>query len=224
MLNISNNVSKFDINIVKCYNIISTHCAEEQKLKFKKKDKKIIKDEISFKIIEATAIIIQNEGITKLNVSKVLKSLDISNRVFYNRFNNLEEVLEEVYNTIIIQKREKLIPQYDEKQDFFEYVLDLVENSLVLAYELKTQLNLLVFGTDAYTKDNYEWYIERIKNLIDYAKKKDLIVDVDSDVMSYTLWCAIRGYNADVITRLNKEEAIKNMRYSFNLLLKGIKK
>ena len=203
---------------------INKEIKKEIKKEYKKKEKKIIKDEISNKIIETTAIIIRNEGITKLNVSKILKKLGISNRVFYNRFNNLEEVLEEVYNKIVIQIREKLNHEYDEKQDFFEYLLDLVENSLLLSYELKTQLNLYIFGSDAYSQYNYEWYIDRITKLLNYAKENNLIIDVDSEVFGYTMWCAIRGYNADAVIRMEKEEAIKQIRYSFNLLLQGIKK
>lgn len=193
-------------------------------MKFRKKEKKIIKDDISNKIIETAAIIIQTEGINSINVSKIIKRLGVSNRVFYNRFNNLEEVLEEVYNKIMIKIREKLNPQYDGKQNFFEYVLDLVENSLILSYELKQQLNLYIFGNDSISQHNYEWYIDRIKKLIDYAKEKDLIKDVDSDVISYTIWCAIRGYNADAVMRFEKDEAIKKMRYSFSLLLGALKK
>ena len=193
-------------------------------MKFRKKEKKIIKDDISNKIIETAAIIIQTEGINSINVSKIIKRLGVSNRVFYNRFNNLEEVLEEVYNKIMIKIREKLNPQYDGKQNFFEYVLDLVENSLMLSYELKQQLNLYIFGNDSISQHNYEWYLDRIKKLIEYAKEKDLIKDVDSDVISYTIWCAIRGYNADAVMRFEKDEAIKKMRYSFSLLLGALKK
>lgn len=188
------------------------------------KEKKKIKDDVSLKIIESAATIIQNEGVTSLSVSKILKELNVSNRVFYNRFNNVDEVLREVYNNIIIQKRVYFNPDFNGEQDFFEYVLDLCTNSLEISYELKTKLNLYIFGNDSVSQTNYEWYIGKIKRLVEYAKEKDLVIDVDSDVISYTIWCAIRGYNADVITRLNKEEAIKNMRYSFNLLLKGIKK
>ena len=116
---------------------INKEIKKEIKKEYKKKEKKIIKDEISNKIIQATAIIIRNEGITKLNVSKILKKLGISNRVFYNRFNNIEEVLEEVYNKIIIQIREQLNGEYDEKQDF--YFLKDVD------YYLYIQLNYLLY-------------------------------------------------------------------------------
>lgn len=189
-----------------------------------KEEKKLIIDDISYKIVESAAIIIQKEGINALNVSKILKRLNISNRVFYNRFNNLEEVLTEVYNRIVVQIREKLNPVYDGKTDFFEYVLTLITNSLELSYELKTQLNLYIFGNDSISEQNYQWYIERIKKLIDYAKDNQLIIDVDSDVISYTIWCAIRGYNADAVTRMQKDEAIKKIKYSFGLLLEGLKK
>ena len=65
----------------------------------------------------------------------------------------------------------------------------------------------------------------KIKKLIDYAKSHGLIKDVDSDVMSYAIWCFCRGYNADSVGRgLPKEEAVKNFKYSFGFLLDGLKK
>ena len=103
---------------------------------------------------------------------------------------------------------------------------EMISRDIVAITDEKVKLppNLLIFGTDSYSQHNYEWYIERIKKLVNYAKEKDLIVEVDSDVISYTLWCAIRGYNADAVVRMEKDEAIKKIRYSFNLLLKGIRK
>ena len=53
----------------------------------------LIYDEMSEKIIEAVSHIATTDGVHSVNVRKVLKHLEISNRVFYNRFHNIEEVL-----------------------------------------------------------------------------------------------------------------------------------
>jgi AcrR family transcriptional regulator len=63
---------------------------------------------MSLKIIEIAEKIVTEEGIDSLNVCKILRELNITNRVFYNRFNNIEDVLNEVYNNIILQIRVSL--------------------------------------------------------------------------------------------------------------------
>ena len=55
--------------------------------------------------------------------------------------------------------------------------------------------------------------------------EKGYIKHVDSDVLSYSLWCFCRGYNADAVGRnIPREEAVKNFRYSFGFILEGLKK
>ena len=42
--------------------------------------------------------------------------------------------------------------------------------------------------------------------------------------MSYAIWCFIRGYNADALGRkLPRETAVRNFRYSFGVLLDGMR-
>ena len=103
--------------------------------------------------------------------------------------------------------------------------MDVVVNSLLVSYDVKMQFNHYVFTNDSISRGNYEWWTAQIKALIDYAKEQGLIRDVDSDVLSYSIWCFCRGYNADAVgRRLPKEEAVKNFRYSFSFLLEGMKK
>jgi len=94
----------------------------------------------------------------------------------------------------------------------------------VMSYETKMKFNQYVFENDSVSQSNYEWWIGEIKKLIEYAKRNKLIKEVDSDVMSYAIWCFCRGYNADAVGRgLPKDEAIKNFRYSFGILLDGMR-
>ena len=54
--------------------------------------------------------------------------------------------------------------------------------------------------------------------------EKGYIKEVDSEVLSYSLWCFCRGYNADAVGRnIPKDVAVKNFRYSFGIILEGLK-
>ena len=185
----------------------------------------LISDEMSEKIVETAEQIATKDGAHTVNVRKVLSALGITNRVFYNRFHNINEVLEIVYHNTILKIREGVISGGYDESNFFEHVIDLVTNSLIISYEIKRKFNQYVFEYDSVSRSNYEWWTGEIKKLIDYAKERDLIRDVDSDTMSYAIWCFCRGYNADAVGRdLPREEAIRNFRYSFGFLLDGLKK
>ncbi len=190
----------------------------------KHKKKKIIVDEMSQMIIDTTEQILSEEGLTSINVSTILKKLNITNRVFYNRFSNIEEVLEKVYFKASLKIRETMTPEYDGTQDFFDYAVDLVVSILEAAYELKNRFNLFMFASDSISESNYNWYVNKIKQIFDFAKANNQIVDVDSEIISYVLWCACRGFNADAVMRMEREEAIRITKYSFKYFLRGIKK
>ena len=182
----------------------------------------LIWDEMSEKIIEATEGLVMASG--QVTVRDVLKKLDITNRVFYNRFHNIEDVLEIVYVNTVKKVRESMTTEYDGKQDFFDYVVDVVADTLIASYDIKMKFNQYVFELDSVSQNNYDWYMERIKKLFACAYAQGLVKDVDVDKMSYAIWCFCRGYNADAVMRLSKEEAVQNFKYSFRVLLDGLKK
>jgi len=184
---------------------------------------KLIKDATSDKIIAAAEKIATSSG--EVTVRKILRELGVTNRVFYNRFHNVDEVLEIVYNNTVSKIRESMATEYDGKGDFFEYVTDAVTETLILSYDLKMKFNRYVFEYDSLSQENYEWYMSRIKKLFAYAKEKGIVrPDVDAETLSYAIWCFCRGYNADAVERkLPKEEAVEKFRYSFSILLKGLK-
>ncbi len=184
----------------------------------------LICDEMSEKIIETAESLVMNHGTHMLTVRSILKELNITNRVFYNRFHNIEDVLHIVYRNISMKVRESFLKKLDTSQDFFEYVKDVVVSSLLISYDTKMQFAPYVFESDSHSDVNFEWWTTEIRKLIDYAKEHHYIRDVDSDVMSYAIWCFCRGYNADAVGRkLPKEEAIRNFRYSFGILLDGMR-
>ena len=66
--------------------------------------------------------------------------------------------------------------------------------------------------------------LSAIEKMIDYAMEKGYVKQLDSKILSYSIWCFVRGYNADAVGRnLPREEAVEIFKYSFNFLLEGIK-
>ncbi len=184
----------------------------------------LISDDMSKRIIDTAAFMVTAHGASSITVRKILKELDITNRVFYNRFHNIDEVLEIVYRDTILKIRES-ITKFDPKKDFFTQAADIVADTLIMSYDNKMQFNDYVFRNDSISKDNYEWWRSEIKKLLIFAVDNGLIKNVDCDVLSYSIWCFCRGYNADAVGRkLPREEAVANFKYSFGIFLDGMRK
>ncbi|MBR3895390.1 MAG: TetR/AcrR family transcriptional regulator [Clostridia bacterium] len=184
----------------------------------------LIRDAMSEKIVETAGEIVTADGVHSLTVSRILRILGITNRVFYNRFHNLDEVLSAVYCNTALKVRESISSDNVEETDFFEHVLDIVTKTLIASYDTKMRFTQYVFENDSQSESNFEWWTAEIKRLIDYAKEKRLIKNVDSESMSYSIWCFCRGFNADAVGRnIPREEAIKRFQYSFGILLDGMK-
>ena len=179
---------------------------------------------MSERILETAGKIAFTEGADSLNVKRILGELGISNRVFYNRFENISSVLNIIYKRVILKMRESITEANFAEGDFYEKVTEMVGRSLSLSYDAKMKLNDFVYEIDSQTESNYKWWTSEIKKLIDYGKKEGYIKDVDSDILSYSIWCFCRGYNADAVSRgLPKDEAIRSFKYSFSFLLEGLK-
>ena len=204
----------------------STLCAKAKEVfSLSSTQRALIRDEMSQRIIDTAEDIATENGAHTVTVRKILQTLGITNRVFYNRFHNIDEVLATVYKSMIPKIRESITTKIDDSKDFFEQVTEVVVNALLMSYDTKMQFNAYVFENDSLSHSNYLWWTEEIKKLINYAKQRDYIKDVDPDILSYSIWCFCRGYNADAVgRRLPKSEAVKNFKYSFGFLLDGLKK
>ncbi len=204
---------------------LGTQCAEKTEEAMDIGKKGLIWDEMSEKIVDTAEKLAYSVGAHTITVRKILVELGITNRVFYNRFHNIDEVLRIVYKKTVMKIRTGVISEIDEKSDFFERIMDIAVNSLIVSYETKNRFSQYVFETDSASDSNHEWWTGEIKKYIEYGKKNGYIKDVDSDVLSYSIWCFCRGYNADAVARnIDREKAIENFRYSFGFLLDGLKK
>ena len=185
---------------------------------------KLIRDDVSEQIIDATEQLAIADGVHNINVRKVLKHLGITNRVFYNRFHNIEEVLGIVSERSVLQVRESLNFHFDDNIDFFEQIMAEVEKTLIVSYETRMNFAHYVFENDSVTDSNYQWWVEEIKKILIYAIDKGYIKKVDPEMTSYAIWCFVRGFNADAIGRkLPLEEALKRYRYGFKFIFDGLK-
>lgn len=185
----------------------------------------LIVDEMSERIIAAAERMAMTNGAHTVNVRKILLELGITNRVFYNRFRNIEDVLGVVYQKVSEQIRENVSWESENQEEFFKCVTEMVANTLIRSYDLKKQFNHYVFENDSRSQQNYEWWVSTIKRMLIYAKEKGYVrSDANVDVLSYSLWCFWRGYNADAVGRgVPKEEAVKNCKYSFGIILDGLR-
>lgn len=184
----------------------------------------LIRDEMAQRILDTVEEIALSGGAETLTVRQVLRKLNISNRVFYNRFQNIEQVLDILYRNTIVKIRAAFASPLDINDDFFEYVKDVLSRSLLVSYEAKMKFNQYIFEEDSSSELNRAWWTNEIKRLISYAKEHKLIKDVDEDILAYSIWCFCRGYNTDAVARgLPKEDAVEAFRYSFSFLLDGLK-
>ena len=188
------------------------------------KKKEFIKDEMSDEIIKVAQKMAMQKGAHEVNVSRILQEMGITNRVFYNRFPNINEVLEIVYKNAVIKMHGSLKAEYDEKKDFFDYIMDVAVKVLTDTYDIKMQFSRYMFEHDSLTRSNCEWWTDEIEKLIDYAAAKGMVRNIDPKKLSYTIWCFCRGFNIDAVSRkLSKEEAVEFFRYGFGCLIDGIR-
>ncbi len=179
---------------------------------------------MSKKIVATAKRLATESGAENLTVRKILGALSITGRVFYNRFADVSEVLMIAYRETAGAMRESACLTLDPEGDFFEQVTEIVASTLRLSYENKKSFSRYVFECDSASDENFLWWKEKILALIRVGKQIGALRDVDADIMSYAVWCFIRGYNADALDRgLPPEKAISDFKYSFRILLEGMR-
>ena len=189
------------------------------------KNIQLIHDEMSGRLVDEAAGIALREGAGEVTVRKIIRALGVTNRVFYNRFHNVEEVLGIVYQDMAVKMRRSIMERFDPEGDFFGQITDIAAGTLKLSYQLKLGMNQYVFIQDSVSSENFLWWQEHIREYIDLGKEKGLLwPELDCGVMSYAIWCFIRGYNTDALAReIPEEEAVRGFRYSFGVFLNGMK-
>ena len=189
-----------------------------------KRDIKLISDSISDSIIDIAEKLAKKYGAHTITVRKILAELGTTNRVFYNRFRNIDEVLEIVYANSVAQMHKSITSDIDPAKDFYGYVMDLGVKALVATYDIKMEFSRYMFEHDFLTNANRVWWSYRIKKIIEQGKALGVVKNIDDDKLAYSIWCFLRGFNADAVGRkTSKEDAIENFKFGFSCLLDGVK-
>ena len=188
-------------------------------------ENKLIKDEISENIIDITKRLAEEEGAHNVTVRQILKELNVTNRVFYNRFHNVEEVLEFIYRRAVVNMRKSFNSKIDSKTDVYDYCLNVATSVISNTYEIKTTFNQYMLEHEELTQENYSWWRNEITKIFNYALEKKMVKNnIDTEMLSYSIWCFCRGFSADALSRhVPKDEAIKYFRFAFGCFLNGLR-
>lgn len=182
-----------------------------------------IRDDISDQIVEIVARIAAEEGAHKVTVKKIITELGATNRVFYNRFANIDEVLRIVYRNAIVNMRENIKPEFHDRASFEQFCIDTAVDVLMQTYDVKMQFRRYIFEHDSLTEENRVWWYGKIKKYYQYALEQGFAKKVDADALCYAIWCFCRGYYADAVSRqLSREEAVRYFTFGFTCLLNGV--
>lgn len=182
-----------------------------------------IRDDISDQIVEIVSRIAEEEGAHKVTVKKIISELGVTNRVFYNRFANIDEVLRIVYRNAVVHMRENIKPEFHDRASFEQFCIDTAVDVLMQTYDVKMQFRRYVFEHDSLTEENRVWWYDKIKKYYAYALEQGFAKPVDADALCYAIWCFCRGYYADAVSRqLSREEAVRYFTFGFTCLLNGV--
>lgn len=190
----------------------------------KKNNIEYISDNISDSIIDIAEKLVKKDGAHNITVRKILDELGTTNRVFYNRFRNVDDVLEILYTKLVLKMQRTVKSDIDPDKDFFGYVMDLGVKALTATYEIKMEFSRYMFEHDSLTNANRIWWTNEIEKIISRGKKLGVLKNIDDDKLAYSVWCFLRGYNADAVLRkMSVDEAIENFKFGFGCFLDGVK-
>ena len=190
------------------------------------KERKLIRDERSEEIIRITEQLAMQEGAHNVTVRKIIRQLGTTNRVFYNRFRNCDEVLQIVYENAVLKMRSCFQIEYTTRESFFEAATELAVQVLISTYDVKHNFSQYMFEHDSLTESNRLWWMREVTHILEHAKQLGYIEEtLDSEALSHSIWCFCRGFNADAIGRkLSKEDAVKIFRLGFGCFMHGVQK
>ena len=183
-----------------------------------------LEDELTDQIVDVATKIAYTDGVAHISVKRIINELGVSNRVFYNRFKNIQDVLDIVYHRIVKQMRECINTEYDESCDYYDYLQNIGVAVLKRTYEDKLHFSQYMFEYDSYSESNRNWWIDHIKPLIQYGIDNGLLKEVNTTYISYSIWCFCRGFNADAVgTGLTLYEALDSFKLGLSCIIEGMK-
>lgn len=183
-----------------------------------------LEDEVSGEIIDCAMDIARENGVAAVTVSEILRKMEITNRVFYNRFKNIDEVIAELYKRVVDEMRICIDTEYDGRENYYEYLIGLAVSVLEKTYETKLHFAGIMKDYDSRAGENRKWWIAHIAPLLEYGMDSGFLKRADSKLLAYSIWCYCRGFNASVVGGgLNLGEALESFRLGIRCLIYGLK-
>ncbi len=186
--------------------------------------KYLIKDEMSQLIIQTARKIAEKEGAKQVTVRKILKDLNISNRVFYNRFKNIEEVLSYIYKNVTKSLQLTIDLDCNTAEEYYDLLVSVPIKTLKNYYKKTEGLEQLIFEKDSHEEQNITWWHDNITQLLQYGVNKGYLKEFNVEAVSYIIWCFVRSFYADVVVRnIPVEDAESIFNLGFKIFLEGLK-
>ncbi|MDP4118229.1 MAG: TetR/AcrR family transcriptional regulator [Bacillota bacterium] len=184
-----------------------------------------LEDELTEDIINTAIQIVHDDGAENITVRKIINKMNVTNRVFYNRFKDIDELLWIVYERLVVSMHKSLKSIRKEGMDYYEYLMELGISVLKQTYETKLQFSHYMFEHDSLTENNRVWWTQHLKEILDYGIEHGYFKEIDTEKLSFSVWCFFRGFNVDVVDRrVPCDEAVELFRVGCGILIDGIKK
>lgn len=182
-----------------------------------------LEDETSKTIIATAAQIARREGMEELTVKRVLTELKVSNRVFYNRFRNIDDVIQVLYEDLVQEIRSSLERVQQPAQSYPDYLLELAVAAVEKIYQNTLHFKQYLFSYQVANDTNRDWWLKNIQQLLRRGMEQGELKVNDPVKMSYGVWCFCLGFHRDAVgDELTEQEAMDAFREAFSCLIQGM--
>lgn len=182
-----------------------------------------LEDETSKTIIATAAQIARREGMEELTVKRVLTELKVSNRVFYNRFRNIDDVIQVLYEDLVQEIRSSLERVQQPAQSYPDYLLELAVAAVEKIYQNTLHFKQYLFSYQVANDTNRDWWLKKIQQLLCRGMEQGELKVNDPVKMSYGVWCFCLGFHRDAVgDELTEQEAMDAFREAFSCLIQGM--
>lgn len=184
-----------------------------------------IEDDTTKAIVKTAGIIAQREGLDQLSVKRILSEMKVSNRVFYNRFRNIEDLIEVMYHEFVGTLRGQINPQQlADTEHYYDKLLELAVGVVQKMYRNHIHFRLRLLSYETSKESNRNWWLEQIQKILEDGVSRGLLKPMNEQAVSYGVWCFCLGFHKDALGKnVSEEEAISAFRESFSYFIEGMK-
>lgn len=198
--------------------------------------KKLEKEVLRNKILDAANGIIISEGFEKLSIRKIADAIEYSPAVIYNYFKDKAEIVSSILNNNsdkIINMLKKI--QFDEqkpdntlREGLEEYIKLVLENPQYYRAVIMSDNPLEQEKTGMMYKGVSEekQTINYMKKIIDMGIEKELFVQGNGELLAQIIWASTYGLLSRLIIekQLSVEQRTRLIQAHIDFMIKGLKK